>query len=470
MNIPLRDVMTDPALFGGQFGGESWAGWRALLCGFYGEPLEDDELSAWQAITGRQEAPTNAADELWLAVGRRGGKSQCAALLAVYEACFRDHRAKLSPGEVATVMVMAADRKQARAVFRYVRGMFESNAMLERLVVREDRESLELANGAAIEVTTASFRSARGYTAAAVIADEIAFWHTDDSANPDHEILSAVRPALATLGGPLIALSSPYAKRGELWQAYRLHFAQEDDPILVAQAPSRVMNPELPQSVVDRAYQRDSEAASAEYGAEFREGISAFVDREQVERLCRPEPLELPPVPGVRYIAFTDPTGGGMSATADEFTLAIGHHHGELIVVDVLRAMRGRPDTIIEEFSRLLRGYGIREVTGDRYAGQFPSTAFEKHGIRYRFAEDRRTGLYQYALNLLNSGRLELPPDDRMVTQFAQLERRVTRSGIEQIDHGPGKGAHDDRANAVAGLAYIAGQYRPMPNIGLVHF
>ena len=50
-------------------------------------------------------------------------------------------------------------------------------------------------------------------------------------------------------------ISSPYARRGELWNAYNRHFGPNGDPmILVAQAPSRVMNPSLPQSVVDRAW------------------------------------------------------------------------------------------------------------------------------------------------------------------------------------------------------------------------
>jgi hypothetical protein len=44
------------------------------------------------------------------------------------------------------------------------------------------------------------------------VADEIAFWQAEDgSANPDTEILRAVRPTLLTTHGPLIAISSPYA-------------------------------------------------------------------------------------------------------------------------------------------------------------------------------------------------------------------------------------------------------------------
>ena len=74
------------------------------------------------------------------------------------------------------------------------------------------------------EVHTASFRSVRGYTVVAAILDEIAFWRSEDSANPDREIVNALRPAMATVPGALLlAMSSPYARRGVVWDAYQRH-------------------------------------------------------------------------------------------------------------------------------------------------------------------------------------------------------------------------------------------------------
>lgn len=368
---------------------------------------------------------------------------------------------------------------------RYVRGLIESNAMLERMVSRQTEESIELSNRAVIEVGTASFRTARGYTFAAVIADEIAFWRSDDSANPDHEIVSAVRPGLATLGGPLIALSSPYAKRGALWDQYRRHYGA-DGAVVVAQAPSRTMNPKLPERIVTEALERDPDAARAEYLAEFRSDLEAFIDRETVDATRRKAPMDLPPE-NKRYMAFVDPAGGGR----DEFCLAIGHVEGGArsekrergfvktpqgifgnarsrreqqpteessgpprVVIDVIRGRTGTPADIVAEYVDLLREYGIREVTGDRYAGAWPADEFDRHGIRYRFAGKPKSDLYVDALPAFLSQRVEIPPDDRLVTQLASLERRTSRAGRDSIDHRPG--AHDDRANAAAGLIATA--------------
>lgn len=443
--IDIRQAMTDPALFGAIFGGDSFAAWRALLSGFYGLKLDATELDTFKTLTGRHGAPQGVFSELWVAVGRRGGKTHSAGALAVFLAPFQDYRDRLAPGEIATVMVIAADRKQARSAMRYVSGLVQSNPMLRRMVTKETGESIEFDNRTCIEIHTASLRSVRGYTLAAVIADEIAFWHSE-GANPDREIIAALRPALATLGGKLIALSSPYAKRGALWDMFKRHFATESPRVLVARAPSLTMNPTLPRHVVDDAMRDDPEAARAEYLAEFRSDIAGFVDPDLIAECTRPKPRELPRVHGVSYVAFVDPAGGG----ADEFTIAIGHRDGDAAVVDLVQGRRGSPAGIVAEYAQVLDRYGIASVTGDRYAGRWPRDEFAKHGVRYGVSELDRSGLYIETLAAMNSGRVELPPCDVLTRQFIGLERRTSRSGRDQIDHAPG--ANDDRANAVAGV------------------
>ena len=48
-----------------------------------------------------------------------------------------------------------------------------------------------------------------------------------------------------------------------------------------------------------------------------------------------------------------------------------------------------------------------------------------------------------------NSGRVRLLDNQRMVTQFANLERRTSPIGKDRVDHGPG--GHDDLCNSAAG-------------------
>ena len=73
-----------------------------------------------------------------------------------------------------------------------------------------------------------------------------------------------------------------------------------------------------------------------------------------------------------------------------------------------------------------------------------------RHGITVKQSAKPKSDLYGNALAAFNSGRVEIPPDDRLVTQLVTLERRTARGGRDSIDHPPS--GHDDRANAVAGL------------------
>ncbi len=96
--------------------------------------------------------------EAALVVGRRGGKSRVLALIAVYLACFRDYAPYLAPGEVATIAVLAANRPQARSIFRYISGMLKAVPLFAPMVLDENQES-KLSNRVVIEVATASFRT-----------------------------------------------------------------------------------------------------------------------------------------------------------------------------------------------------------------------------------------------------------------------------------------------------------------------
>jgi hypothetical protein len=51
----------------------------------------------------------------------------------------------------------------------------------------------------------------------------------------------------------LVAISSPYWRRGELWRAFERYFGKDDDEIAVVQAPTTTMNPTISRSVIERA-------------------------------------------------------------------------------------------------------------------------------------------------------------------------------------------------------------------------
>ena len=454
--VNILDAIADEHLFASCFkDSATWRSWFAFLAALFALPMTPDQLQVYRRCTGRTTPPIEPAKECWLICGRRAGKSFILALCAVFIACFREWDPYLAPGERATIMVIASDRMQARTILRYVDAMLTKISMLAELIEHNTQEGFDLNNGVRIEVHTASYRSTRGYTIAAALCDELAFWPTDNAAEPDYEILAAIKPGMATIpGAMLLCASSPYAQRGSLFEAYRKHFAKDNDPILVWQASTRTMNPNVPQSLIDEAMERDPASAAAEYGAEFRRDIESLISIDAVRACISPGVRERGPNSHVTYHAFCDPSGGSV----DSMSLAIGHkdYTKQTTVIDALCEVPApfSPEAVVDEFARLLKSYRVTKVVGDHYAGGWPADRFGKLGIRYELAEKPKSILYTDLVPLINSRRIDLLDNAKLINQLCALERRTARGGRDSIDHPTG--AHDDVANAVAGVA-IAG-------------
>jgi len=450
--ITLRRALTDKNLLGNALSGESWFAWRTLLIASMGEALTDAERAIFTKLTSREREPLQRVEEAALVIGRRGGKSKAMSALGSYLAAFGEP--KLVRGERGVVLLIAPDQRQAKIVLDYCEGTLSESRILKQLIANRNADTLELTNRVSIEVRAASFRRLRGMTLIAAICDEAAFWHSDEfRANPDVEIVNAVRPSLLTTGGPLIIASSPYAKRGVLWSTFKNHYGPEGDPlILVARGATRDLNPSLPQSVIDREYEKDPARAAGEYGANFRTDIESFIARELVETCVDVGVHERPPMSGTTYFSFTDPSGG----VRDPMTCAIAHMDDDFVVVDAVREIPAPldPDTAVDEFAALFKRYGINSTYGDRFGAEWTYGAFRKRGITYLQSELARSGLYLNLLPHITTKKLRLVDNARAVSQIANLERRTHRGTKDTIDHPDG--AHDDLANAIAGAVYVA--------------
>jgi hypothetical protein len=437
----------------------SFAPWKAFLAAAFGLPLADDELKLYRECTGRTAPPSAQFRSVFMCIGRRGGKSVCMAMAAVFLAVFRDWRPRLTVGERAVVLLVAVDRDQAKALFRYIAGIFET-PILRTLVLNTTADSLELKGGVVIEVVTRSYRAVRGRSVCAALLDECAFYRSeDDSANPDHAVVAAIRPSMASFGSDamMIAASSPYSKRGILWDAYRKYYAKDDPGTLVWQASTRTMNPTISEEFVNAEFERDPISANAEYNAQFRSDIDAFVRADVVEDAVVSGRYELMPSPSsYKYHGFCDPSGG----SSDSFTLSVAHGEGDIAILDIIREFRPpfSPENVVAELAGVLRPYGLSEVTGDAYSGEFVRELFRGKGIEYRISKKSKSELYIDFLPMLNSARVALLDHPKMVMQLCALERWTTRgTGRDIVDHPPN--AHDDVANAVAGALVLASHH-----------
>ncbi len=459
--LTIDDAIADPMLLGGALGDlESWAVWRAVLKAAFCIPMSDADTAAFASVSGGRKPPTRRVDELWAVAGRRGGKSRTAAVIGTYIAALENHAHKLAPGETGYVLVLSPSKSQARAVHDYCEGFLTSSPILAKQLDGDPTaEEIRLKGNIIIGVHTNSYRTVRGRTLLACVFDESAYWRDESSASPDVETYRAVIPALATTGGMLVGISSPYRRLGLLHTKHRDHFGKDDDEVLVVQGGTATFNPCINTAVVDRARRNDPEAARAEWDAEFRNDLSALLDDAVIDAaIDHSRPLDLPYRHEFKYCAFVDASAG----RHDHFTMCIGHREDERFVADVIRGARPPfdPNGIAAEYADLARSYGCDEITGDNFAGDWTVRAFENAGIAYARAEKPKSALYLEAVPWFMRNAILIPNHPRLIRELRLLERRVAPSGKDRVDHG--QGGSDDYANALVGAMQLAADpYEP---------
>lgn len=441
--------------------GPSWYAWRVFWKAVDGVPLDDAELVVFKRHTGREKAPSKHVREAWAVVGRRGRKSWMLAARAVWRAISRDWSTALARGARGVIPVVAGSQRQSIEVLNYVKGLGSLEAFADWVESKGVKKSeVQFRTRATIEVFTASYKSVRGTTILELLADECAFWENAElGANPDVEVFRALRPGMATVpDSTLLAASSPYAKKGELYRAYQRHYGEESDRVIVWLADSLSMNPDLDPGVVTDAYEVDAVAAASEFGRDgtiaFRSDVEDFLSEDVIDAITGTE-RELGHIAGTHCTAFVDPSGG---SGGDAFTVAIARREKGIGTLVAVRETKPpfSPESVTADYAALLKSYGVRVVVGDRFAGEYPREAFRKAGIEYRVSERTKSELYRDFLPLANSQRVALLNVPTLKAQFLTLERRTARGGRDTIDHRPG--ARDDVANAVAGaLVLVSG-------------
>jgi hypothetical protein len=107
----------------------------------------------------------------------------------------------------------------------------------------------------------------------------------------------------------------------------------------------------------------------------------------------------------------------------------------DLAVLDCVREIRARfsPESATRELAHTLKSYGLDRVTGDRFGGLWPSDQFARHGVRYEPSLKSKSEIYSEALPLINSGKLDLLDNRRLLAQVCALERRTSRAGKDGV-------------------------------------
>jgi hypothetical protein len=159
------------------------------------------EPDPWQAQLLR-ERPRRCL----MLCSRQSGKTECAVILG-------HHTALYEPGSL--VLIVSPSQRQSGEVFRRLMLNHQTLVMKEGLAPLKAESALraEFDSGSRIIALPGSQRTVRGYAGARLII-------LDEASQVDDELLAALRPTMATVGGSLIMLSTPFGKRGEFYRAW----------------------------------------------------------------------------------------------------------------------------------------------------------------------------------------------------------------------------------------------------------
>ena len=250
--VTMRAALSDPALLGDALPGDSWRNWRIILTAAAGETLTKPERAIFKRLTGREREPGAMIETMLVVAGRRSGKTKALATAAVYLATCCDWTDDLSLGERGTALFLAPTERQAGIAHRYAESIVDHVELLRGQVASRTANSLALQRGIDLETQPANWRFSRGGTSICVTLDESAFLYSSDEAvNSDTELMIALRPSLATTGGPMLLSSSPNTMEGIVYKIWKRHFGAQGHPrVLVAQADSKTLNPTLRQAVI----------------------------------------------------------------------------------------------------------------------------------------------------------------------------------------------------------------------------
>ncbi len=226
-------------------------------------------LDAWQA----QVVKSNSKRQI-LNCSRQAGKSTVSSIMALTRAL---HFPK------SLVLLVSPSLRQSSELFRKVMDNFKKLKCTPGLV-EDNKLSTQMDNGSRIVSLPGKEGTIRGFSGASLII-------IDEASRVDDVTYKSVRPMLATSGGSLIVLSTPYGKRGffhdewsnggESWERFKITALEIPRiPSAFLEEERRALGPQF---------------FSQEYMCEFMDTVDQVFSYEQIIGAIRSDikPLEI---------------------------------------------------------------------------------------------------------------------------------------------------------------------------------
>lgn len=452
----------------------------AVLKAINGLAMTREEADALLDMTaGRRPANWNNAQrrgdpyfEATLCVGVRAGKGdKIGANQMTWQAIQYDAATSgLAPGEIPYIGIIAQNSEGAAQN----RGYLEGKALLledKGWDILDHRTAQERAvtglqirykTGAIAQIFPAKRASVRNKTMIGGLADELAWWETEEvKVNADVEICRALRQRMTTTRrfAKFLKMSSPHMEHGELFSDFEKRAIAQR---LFVHAPSWVFNPTLLSDSEKRKQLREAERDDPEgylrdFGAQFGKAGGAFYAADEIDRAMRVDrPLVMQPREGVEYKAWID-----AAFRRDLFAVCVAHRSGDEIVYDLVHwwtPPKGKaldPKEIVAELAAMVKPYRIDRLGCDAVADVPLQSDMVKHDIRLevqKMSTEENNAMHRNYKAAMRRGLVSLPKDE-MIRRDVLACVKNGNGNKYRIEAPQIKGFHDDITKVCAAVA-----------------
>ncbi len=489
---------------------------KVILKALYGLPLDNEKVfPIWNDIKDKivghfteksfmkwmydnkkcnyQDTPDRKIKELCLVCGRRAGKSTIGACVASYEIY-----KLIKLGAPATkygkpiqskiyIINAAPDPDLAGKVFGFAKTAIDHCPFLKNRIAHSTQEYFDLytdediengKNQASIVFLTGgcSSNTLRSNDAILVSMDEMAFFLSNGGRFSGDEVYDALVPSCKSFkgDGKVLCMSSPYARYGKFYQIYNFGMSEENSQTLVFQCYSTMMNAEMfSDDELKVEKKRNPKKFSREYGAQFSDSVSSWVDDEAEFMKCV-DKFYIPPKNGKYGTKYY--LGADLGGKIDGVAISVVHEEDGIYALDYADVwFSGSSDIwdidssfykncdkykslnkigskeVVYELERVIKTFGIKEGVYDQWCGSAMEDHFLNAGIncltQYNFTASASSEMYEVVKRLYSDGMVKLYDHPVLIQEVLMLEAELSgdRTGKKTVVEAPNiPGIHDD--------------------------
>ncbi len=392
------------------------------------------------------------------ACGRRSGKTTAAAAVLVWDACLRDLRDRLRPGERRFAVGVATNQRQARLLLEAARTIVTGSPLLRGLLAEESDDELRFTTGATIVAFPATARGVRGWAVSSLVFDELAHMLDADSNQAAEPLWRALLPATAQFGDAsrVVAASTPYGEGGLFHELYVKAAAGELEDAHAVQATTAEANPTISPDFLRREFERDPDSYAGEYEAKFLGSGGSYIDPARLREVVA-DRGELDRLDAERWVLGVD-----LAFTSDPAAAVLLGGARRLLRVGLVRRWEPRKaasfeerrsieDNLLADVAELAR-YFDAEVVVDQYMAEQVERLLNAQRLRVRrvpLSASTKSLAFGELRARIHDRTIELPNEPELLADLRGL-RAQYRAGHSSVVTPRTSRGHSDLAVALA--------------------